>query len=523
MRLLTAVEMRAIEHRAMDAGEVTGLELMERAGRGVVEATFAKWPELAKTPHRAVILCGPGNNGGDGYVIARLLRDWGWEVAVFGMGAPQAMPPDAAENRERWRQMGTIAPLEEADFEGADLIVDALFGTGLSRGFAPPDRIGAEFHALFADGFWGHGRDLPPRVVAVDIPSGLDADTGRVLAADSPWCGDVAAHLTVTFHRAKLGHVLADGPFHCGELAVVDIGLSDDGAGVALARAPDPVRAEPALGKGSGADHKFYHGHALILSGGIGRTGAARLAARAALRVGAGLVTLGAPGSAILECAAHSTAVMVRRCDGSEGLSSLLQDKRLNTLCLGPGLGQGAEVRDLVLAALGAGRSVVLDADGLSTFSDAPDALLAALHHKVVLTPHGGEFARIFPDIAARLNERATDGPAYSRLTAARDAADRAGCVVLLKGPDTIVAAPGGRAVIHAAAYDRAAPWLATAGSGDVLAGLITGLMARGFDPFEAAQTGAWLHTEAALAFGPGLIAEDLPEMLPKVFRDIGL
>lgn len=276
------------------------------------------------------------------------------------------------------------------------------------------------------------------------------------------------------------------------------------------------------------AGHKFSHGHALILTGGVGKTGAARLAARGALRVGAGLVTLGAPGSAVMEVASQITALMLQRIGTPEELAEALQDTRINALCLGPGLGV-ALARALVPVALGDGgqiahpthRAIVLDADALTAFGDDPAVLFTMLHGACVLTPHSGEFARLFPDIAARLAAPAIKGPAYSKVDAARDAAARAGCVVLLKGPDTVIAAPDGQCSVNAAVYDRAAPWLATAGSGDVLAGFITGLLARRFAPMQAAEAGAWLHAECARAFGPGLIAEDLPEALPGVLRAV--
>jgi hydroxyethylthiazole kinase-like uncharacterized protein yjeF len=278
-----------------------------------------------------------------------------------------------------------------------------------------------------------------------------------------------------------------------------------------------------ALGKADTA-HKFTHGHALILSGGAGRTGAARLAARGALRIGAGLVTLGGPGSAQMEVACQITALMLRRVDDGAGLAEVLQDERLNAVCLGPGLGV-ARARDLVPVLCGgvAPRATVLDADALTAFGEAPEALFNLLHDGCVLTPHAGEFARLFPDIAEKLNAPATKGPAYSKVEATREAAARAGCVVLFKGADTVIAAPDGRCRINSAQYDRAVPWLATAGSGDVLAGFITGLLARGFAPMQAAETAAWLHVECARSFGAGLIAEDLPEELPKVFRRLGL
>ncbi|MFD1509381.1 NAD(P)H-hydrate dehydratase [Lacimonas salitolerans] len=314
-----------------------------------------------------------------------------------------------------------------------------------------------------------------------------------------------------------------------------------------MPRAPRQITATPAMIdalRKSPEAHKFGHGHALILSGGAGRTGAARLSARGALRIGAGLVTLGVPGSAQLEVAAQITAVMLRRVDDGNALTALLADARLNALCLGPGLGLDGRAVALLAAALGrsgdiegipppptprgvgagvggAPRAVVLDADALTILAGHP-ALFAALHDRCVLTPHAGEFARLFPDIAEKLNAATKDALA-SRLDATRAAAARAGSIVLLKGPETVIAAPDGRAAINSATQGLAAPWLATAGSGDVLAGFVTGLLARGFNPMQAAETGAWLHTECARSFGPGLIAEDIPEALPEVLRSLGL
>lgn len=268
--------------------------------------------------------------------------------------------------------------------------------------------------------------------------------------------------------------------------------------------------------------HKYTHGHALILSGGVGKGGAARLAARGALRIGAGVVTVACPPAALIENAAQLDAVMVRSVKDGDALAEVLADERINALCLGPGLGLGSREVALVGQALTVRRSVVLDADALTLL--AKDAgLFGMLHDGCVLTPHGGEFARLFPDLAEKLNAPASKGPAYSKVDATRDAAARAGCVVLFKGPDTVIAAPDGRCSINSAHYERAVPWLATAGTGDVLAGFITGLLARGFEPMQAAQTGAWLHVECARKFGPGLISEDLSEQLPAVFRDLGM
>lgn len=253
------------------------------------------------------------------------------------------------------------------------------------------------------------------------------------------------------------------------------------------------------------------------------------MTARGALRIGAGLVTLACPPEALAENAGRLDAIMLKALADGAGLEVILSDRRITALCLGPGLGLDSRAAELVRVALGAVREdhapyhkLVLDADALTLLACDP-TLFAALHSACVLTPHAGEFARLFPDIAAKLAAPATTGPAYSKVDATREAAVRAGCVVLCKGADTVIAAPDGLAAIHSAAQDRAAPWLATAGSGDVLAGFITGLLARGFPPFDAACTAAWLHVECARSFGPGLIAEDLPEELPKVFRALGV
>ncbi len=538
--------MRAIEMAAIESGEVTGLELMERAGRGVVEAIFEEWPEFAQTSHRAVVLCGPGNNGGDGFVVARLLKEWGWEVEVYLYGDREKLPPDAKANYERWCEMGEVQLLEvyeRAKGWRCDLLIDALFGTGLRRGL--PD-LGELFWNMedMVDCFdveFGHERGRPA-IVAVDIPSGVCSDSGREFPNEKLWERfSAAVHLTVSFHTAKLGHYLADGAAQSGKTVVADIGLPGaeenlrwldaeyvkaQGAEAWRVAKRDVVslfdRLHPSWLAKMSDDHKFSHGHAFILTGSAGRTGAARLAARGALRVGTGLVTLGVPGEAMVEVAAQITGEMMREVVDGAALRERLQDQRINAVCLGPGLGL-RQAEELVPVALEAGRATVLDADALTAFAEDPQVLFDMLHGACVLTPHGGEFARLFPDIAEKLAAPAVKGPAFSKVDATREAAKRAGCVVLYKGADTVIAAPDGRCAVHAAAYERAAPWLATAGAGDVLAGIITGLLARGFAPMQAAETGAWLHVEAARAFGPGLIAEDLPEMLPKVLRDLGV
>jgi hydroxyethylthiazole kinase-like uncharacterized protein yjeF len=422
------------------------------------------------------------------------------------------------------------------------LIVDALFGIGLTR---PITALASLTRAVHEIRFGQHEHD-PCRIVAIDVPTGVCADSGRELtdpdhrnskAIYTPSDLRVSADLTVTFAAPKLGHFLADGPESCGSVRTVDIGLQPHVGRTRLWSRVVPWRVAKHTG------HKYSHGHALLLSGGCGRGGAARLAARGALRIGAGLVTLAVPPAALQENAARLDAIMLRSIRKAEALADLLSDRRYDALAAGPGLGTTDREAALLHALLDAsrphdtvegqgaaegatrpakGRAVVLDADALTLLA-RDDTLRAKLHAACVLTPHDGEFARLFPAVAERLNAPATTGPAYSKVDAARDAARESGATVLLKGPDTVIADPSGRAAINAAVYDRAAPWLATAGSGDVLSGMICGLLARGFEPFDAACTAAWLHVEAARSFGPGLIAEDLPEELPKVFRALGL
>lgn len=487
--ILNSAQMRAIEAAAFATGTVTSAALMERAGETVVDAVLHHWPELAEGRWGAVVLCGPGNNGGDGYVIARLLAARGWTVGVRALGDVARLPPDAKANHDRWVASGGVVHALTDAAGSCDLLVDALFGIGLTRPYVAPQALAR----------------AAARVVAVDVPSGLDADTGAF--PDS----DFRADLTVTFHRAKWGHYLGQGPDVCGRLVVADIGL---GARDAVAALVGPPLAA-ALAKGGGA-HKFGHGHALVLTGGVGRGGAARLAARAALRVGAGLVTVGCPPEAVAENAARLDAVMLRPVADAAALGDLLGDSRITALCLGPGFGVSPREAAMLHEALAAGRGTVLDADAITLLAQEA-ALTGALHEGCVLTPHEGEFARLFPDLAQRM----ADG--LSRIDAVREAAARLDAVVLLKGRATVIAAPDGQVALHAAAYGREAPWLATAGSGDVLAGIVTGLLARGWGAFGAACTGAWLHVEAARVFGAGLIAEDLPDALPAVFRRLGV
>ena len=547
--LLTGAQMRAIEQAAIESGEVTGLELMERAGQGVLEAILEWRPELAMAPHRAVVLCGPGNNGGDGFVVARLLKQRGWEVEVYLYGDEANLPSDAAQNARRWRELGgirrlTAGRLQAANRRASDAIdedrngnplstsrhtvyVDALFGTGLSRPLQ--DDLFEILRLYWFDHCYEYG-------VAIDFPSGICADSGQELGGRAP----VYVPLTVTFQQPKLGHMLGRWNEDCLRLTVVDLGIGCNGNTQCQLLDENVARFELRAfwNRKLSSRHKYSHGHALVLSGGSGKGGAARLAARGALRIGAGLVTVGCPEEALTENAARLDAVMLAPMQGADELQAELDQRKVKAICIGPGFGLGGRLREFLKSILtkptersriksGTACSkrprAVLDADALTEFRDDPETLFAMLHDGCVLTPHEGEFGRLFPDILAKLHTPTSKGPAFSKVDATREAAKRAGCVVLFKGADTVIANPDGRCSINSAHYERWAPWLATAGSGDVLAGFITGLLARGFDPMTAAETGAWLHVACALKFGPGLIAEDLPEQLPAVFRDLGL
>lgn len=535
--ILTSAQMRAIERTAIQAGRASGVDLMERAGRGVVAETFREFPDLEKCKGLAVVLCGPGNNGGDGFVIARALRAKGWDVEVFFWGKADALSDDARAMYDAWGALGRVTPMTpEAAGQGVrpTLLFDAMFGIGINRPI--PEDCARAFQAVCARPSGGVDTDL--RVIAVDCPSGLDSDSGRVLVPDFP---DADAGMRrfllertdfcVTFHRLKVGHCLNE----IGRRwpAVVDIGLPSSDIENAAQSVPPVVPLREWLGEVAGlgtGGHKYDRGHVLVLGGGRGKGGAGRLAAQAALRVGAGLVTLAVPPEAMAENAAQLTAIMLQEMDGTAGLERILSDTRLGVVCMGPGLGVGAATRDLVLAALRItaqdGRRMVLDADALSSFADDPHILFDSVHDGVIMTPHEGEFARLFPDLSEKTRGNPASNPAMSKVEAAATAASRFGGALLLKGEATVLADAAGRRAIHSALYGCRAPWLGTAGAGDVLAGLIAGLAAhqkaKETPLIDIAAAAAWLHVEAARSFGPGLIAEDLPEQLPKVFREIG-
>ncbi len=469
-RILTTAEMTAADQAAVAAG-TPSLELMERAGAAVAEAIADRF-----SVRPVVVLCGPGNNGGDGYVVARLLKARGWPVELRALAPPQTA--DAKAMAARW-DGGTTpfdAPLR------ARLFVDALFGAGLTRPLSGEAAAMAQRLS-----------EQPQAVVAIDVPSGLPGDTGEPLGPS------VCAGLTVTFHAKKPAHVLEPGSARCGEVIVADIGLAETG-GSLFENTPDlwlPRFPWPNAGS-----HKHARGRLVVISGEAWNTGAARLSARAGLRVGAGLVTLLSPPDALSVNAAHLEAVMLRPFETDTELEQLAAN--VDAAIIGPAAGVNESTLMNVLALARTGAALVLDADAITVFRDDPEELFSVLDVDDVLTPHPGEFERLFPGLLAASPDR---------IAAARAAAKQAAAVVLLKGADTVVAAPDGRAAVNT----NGSPWLATAGSGDVLAGFIGGLIAQGMESFLAACAGAWIHADAAELHGPGLIAEDLPGLAPAV------
>ncbi|QYE33457.1 MULTISPECIES: NAD(P)H-hydrate dehydratase [Sphingosinicellaceae] len=476
--LLTSVEMGAVDRLAA-AGVVPAGGFMEAAGAAVAVAISARWPMRPVT-----VLCGPGNNGGDGYIAARHLSAAGWPVTVAVMGSRAALSGDAAHAASLWT--GTIVPFTAKCLDGAGLVVDGIFGAGLSRPLS-----GAALAIVEAL------NDRPVPVCAIDLPSGVDGSTGAVLGAAA------SADLTVTCFRKKLGHLLYPGRGLCGDVVLADIGTP-----VSVLNTVRPMAWEndPALWLDrfpwpQAESYKYTRGEVLVL-GGEAITGASRMTAIAASRGGAGMVTLAAPAKVWSVYATSLINAIVQSFDGLANFSAMLADVRRNVIAIGPGVGVGAATRDYALAALATQRSVVLDADALTSFADAPEDLFAAIKGPCVLTPHAGEFKRLFHFTGDKLH-------------LARSAAKQCQAIVVLKGPDTVIAAPDGRAIINA----NAPPQLATGGSGDVLTGFVAAMLAQGLPAFEGAAAAVWLHGAAAAAFGLGLVAADLPDALPHVLQ----
>ena len=480
--LLTSAEMAKADAYSIAHG-VPGIDLMEAAGRAVAVTVMQFYAR-----HDVVVLCGPGNNGGDGFVAARHLQEAGWPVRLVLIGDRTALKGDAARAADAWK--GKVETWSDGLLAGRPLVVDALFGAGLSRPIEGQaavaiDRINAG----------------DPPVIAVDVPSGLHGDTGEVMGRA------LRAVRTVTFFRAKPGHYSVEGLRRCGDLQVIDIGIPPAAIAEVKPRAwlNAPILWRHVLRRDDVADHKYARGHLTILGGSLA-TGAARLAAVAGRRAGAGLTTIAAMQSTIPALQAAEPGNLIVESDDGTMFERLLADERRNAVLIGPGSGVNERTKDAVLAALSRRRSILLDADAISVFAAEPNRLFGAIDGPTLLTPHEGEFRRLFPGI---------DGKG-GKLERVRRAAALSGATIMLKGPDTVVATPDGRAVINV----HASPALATAGSGDVLAGIAGGLLAQGATPLAAASAAAWIHGECARRFGrPGLIAEDLPSLIPETLQ----
>jgi ADP-dependent NAD(P)H-hydrate dehydratase / NAD(P)H-hydrate epimerase len=464
--ILTPEQMYQADAMAVARG-ITSLKLMENAGRAVVEAILARFKKCV-----VAVICGPGNNGGDGFVVARLLAAKKWSVRVYLVGERKSLKGDAAIMASKWK--GGVGTFKDFERLSHGLIVDAIYGAGLNK----------DFPGYLADGM--HGACAP--IVSIDVPSGVDGLTGQ------PRHCSAIATLTVTFFRKKPAHVLQPGRRLCGEIVVADIGIADDVADEMPIRIYE--NAKPSLPDFHADTHKFKRGHALVWSGPQFNTGAARLAALAAARSGAGLTTIVGSTEALTIHAHHLSSIMLK---SSEDLRELLEDDRVTALCIGPAAGVNDQTRKAALRMLKSGKPIVLDADALTAFADAPEELFHAIKantaRRVVMTPHEGEFARLFGTLSGTKIERA------------QAAARTSGAIIVLKGSDTVIAIPDSMAYVNT----NAPPKLATAGSGDVLAGIITGLLAQGMDEYGAACAGVWLHADAANRTSRRtIIAEDI-------------
>lgn len=479
--LLTPEQMNRADQQTISGG-VPGIDLMETAGGAVADVALKAFPDIRKV----LIVCGSGNNAGDGFVAARLLMHSGLKVDIYYVGDENRIHGDAALAKNR--MPNSVTTVSEIIPKTYDLIIDAIFGAGLDRDVKGP--AATVINTI---------NDCSVPVLAVDLPSGIDGATGQI-------CGiAVRADTTVTFFRKKPGHMLYPGREHCGHLVLHQIGIRpailQQTGFVAKINQPELWQSDlPVLAP---TGHKYNRGHTLVVSGPLPMSGAARLVAGAALRAGSGLVTLASSKDVLAANAAQLTSIMLQQADTANDLSKVLIDTRFNCVALGPGLKPSRKTRSKVLAVLSRQRHCVLDAGALSAFEDDADTLFSAVRANskcVVMTPHEGEFSRLFKDECG----------CKSKIERAQMAAKKSGAVVVLKGPDTVVASPEGAACVA----ENAPPWLATAGSGDVLAGIIAGLLAQGMPAYEAAAASVWLHGDAAKRMGPPLISSDLDQGL---------
>lgn len=468
LEILTTDEMKKADAAAIADG-IPARQLIEAAGVAVahkIADLFKKTPVL--------VLCGSGNNGADGMVAAERLKRAGWPVRIAVFEKDRKKYPDAE------------ALNSNLSLKDTGLVVDAIFGTGFRSTLEP------EIVTLFDK---VRARRIP--VVAVDIPSGVDGTSGTIAE------GALKADITVTFCRKKIAHVLHPSREFCGKTHVAQIGITDD---IIMRLNGQIFENNPALWIRNfpipdASSHKYTRGFVTVHGGNI-RTGAACLAAHAAQIAGAGAVAIMTQPETRIIYSLFRASIMVDAWQTIDDLKSILRDERRNALVLGPG---GGDMREIVEAALGLNKIAVLDADALTSFKNEPQALFSKLSSQCVLTPHAGEFKHLFGDL---------DG---SKIDQARTAARKSGAVVVFKGSDTVIAEPDGAIIVNSAAP----PNLATAGSGDVLSGLIAGLSAQGMPPFMAAAAACWLQTQAARKQGFGLTAEDIIIHIPQVLNQL--
>lgn len=489
--------MLAADARAKQHGK-NSYDLMRAAGLAVAAEVVKRY----SSPQAVVVVAGPGNNGGDGAIAAEALAGHGYQVSMVRYGADKVKQSDAQRAFSACKQPGfevddAINEEVAALIAGADILIDALLGAGLSR--EPTGVLAALIHAMNAS---------RAAVLAVDLPSGVNGNAHTASACT------IQADLTVTFFRLKIAHVLMPVKALCGEVVLVQIGLDEQelAGEELLCELNEPELWRSSLFPPGPTDYKYSRGHVLVRGGDEQSSGAARLTAQTALNCGAGAVTVSCPQSALPVYAAHLTAVMLRVHHDELDFARMLSDRRINTVALGPGNGVGELTRRFVVTSVQAGKCCVLDADALTSFSDAPSLLFHALaeaHNTAILTPHQGEFERLFPELAAKTGQ--------SRLHQAASAAKLSQAVVVLKGSDTVIASPDGQSRINT----NAPPWLATAGSGDVLCGVIASLVAMGMPAYNAACAGVYLHAQAANQLRFPMTAEQLCVQVPDVIAQL--
>ncbi|WP_300647089.1 NAD(P)H-hydrate dehydratase [Paenalcaligenes sp.] len=489
--ILDTEQMYAADRAAIARG-ISAYSLIDRAGVAAAEQIHVRWPT-----GKILVLCGPGNNGGDGYRLASQLHRWGRAVRVMEYAPQRARSAEAQAHREQC--LVALEPLDETAFEAADIVVDALLGMGLQRPLSAA--LQTVLQSLQASS---------ASICAIDVPTGIDGN-GRCWA-EAP----LQAALTITFFRKKLAHVLAPSRFLCGEIKVVDIGLcEEDVTPPSYLYENQPALWQSAIPSPQPLQHKYQRGAALVY-GGSEMTGAARLSALACARAGAGATTIACASDVWAIYAQSMQSVMVKRWHSLSQAAALSHSSTYQTVLIGPGLAPEPSTQELVMRGLlqTQASSWVVDAGALTAFASQPESLFEGIHTsaaQVVLTPHEGEFARLFPDLALHSNQK-------NKVERARQAAARSGAIVLLKGSDTVVASPDGRAAVQT----QSSPYLASAGSGDVLAGMMTGLLAQGMSPWLAANMAVWMHSQAGLILGAGLIAEDLVQSIPTIWQQIG-